>query len=151
MTGLVAFLATRIRVPPWLVELTLAGLLVLGIWLSGVFHEKAHIETRIVKQQVQVEKRVIETDHSHDQELADLRAYRASHPVQPIRLCKPASMPSSASRQPSAATTDVFPVSTGDHGVREEPGPDISRLLELLGGRADEVSATLRRRQELEP
>lgn len=151
MTGLVAFLATRIRVPPWLIELALAGLLVLGIWLSGIFHEKARIETRIVKQQVQVEKRVIETDHAHDQELSDLRAYRAAHPVQPVRLCQPARMPIATPRQPSAATGDLQQVSAGDSQLRPEPGPDISGMLELLSDRADEVSAGLRRRQELEP
>lgn len=149
--SLVALLATRIRVPPWLIELALAGLLVLGIWLSGVFHEKARIETRIVKQQVQVEKRVIETDHTHDQELSDLRAYRASHPVQPVRLCQPARVPIAAPRQPGAATGDLQPVSAGDSQLRPEPGPDISGMLELLSIRADEVSAGLRRRQELEP
>lgn len=149
--SLVALLATRIRVPPWLIELALAGLLVLGIWLSGVFHEKARIETRIVKQQVQVEKRVIETDHSHDQELSYLRAYRASHPVQPVRLCQPIRVPIAAPRQPSAATGDLQPVSAGDSQLRPEPGPDISGMLELLSDRADEVSAGLRRRQELEP
>lgn len=149
--SLVAFLATRIRVPPWLIEVVLAGLLVLGIWLSGVFHEKARIETRIVKQQVEVEKRVIETDHTHDQELADLRDYRASHPVQPVRLCKPASVPTAPPRQPSAASGDVQQVSAGDSQLRPDPGPDISGMLEALAGRADSVSATLRRRQQLEP
>lgn len=149
--SLVAFLATRIKLPPWVIEALLAVLLVMGIWLSGVFHEKARIETRIVKQQVEVEKRVIETDHSHDQELVDLRAYRASHPEQPIRLCHSSPTPIAAQRQPSAATADVLPVLTGDSGVREQPGPDISGLLDLLGARADEVSALLRRRQTLEP
>lgn len=149
--SIVALLATRIRVPPWLIELALAGLLVLGIWLSGVFHEKARIETRIVKQQVQVEKRVIETDHSHDQELSDLRAYRTSHPVQPMRLCQPIRVPIAPPRQPGAASGDIQQVSGSTDQLQPEQHPDIGQLLGLLALRADEVSAGLRRRQELEP
>ena len=150
--SLVAFLATRIKLPPWLIEALLAGLLVLGIWLSGVFHEKRRIEIRTVERQVQVEKRVIETDHSHDQELTDLRAYRASHPEQPVRLCQSARKPITPQRQPSAATADVqlLPGSNPEVRPTGDP-PDISGLLILLGLRADEVSALLRRRQELEP
>ena len=118
--------------PQWLLELIAIAILVLAIWLSGVFHEKGRIEVRTVKQQVEVEKRVIETDHSHDQELAELRAYRVSHPEQPVRLCKPATLPAATPRQPGAATADVQPMPTGDSGVRTEPGPDISGLLDLL-------------------
>lgn len=149
--SLVALLATRIQVPPWLIEALLAGLLVFGIWLSGVFHEKGVIKIQTVEKQVQVEKRVIETDHTHDQELSDLRAYRASHPVQPVRLCQPIRVPIAAPRHPSTASGDLQPVSAGDSQLRPEPGPDISGMLELLSERADEVSAGLRRRQELEP
>lgn len=137
--------------PQWALELIVIGVLLAGIWYWGFHTEHTIVQTRIVKQQVQVEKRVIETDHSHDQELSDLRAYRASHPVQPIRLCQPAGVPIAPPRQPSAASGDVLPVSEGNSSLRPEPGPDISHLLDLLGNRADEVTALLRRRQELEP
>ena len=150
--GVVAFLATRVRLPPWVIEALLVALIVAGIWLSGVFHEKARVEMRIVKQQVQVEKRVIETDHSHDQELADLRAYRDAHPVQPVRLRQCTRSPIAPQGQPSAATADVQPLPGSNPEVRPTGDPpDISGLLSLFGLRADEVSALLRRRQELEP
>lgn len=138
-------------IPQWLLELIIIGLMLGGIWYWGFHTEHTIVKERIVKQQVEVEKRVIQTDHSRDQELAELRAYRAAHPVQPVRLCYPASVQTTAPRQPSAASRDVQPVSTGNSDLRPEPGPDISRLLEALAGRADGVSATLRRRQELEP
>lgn len=152
MMGLVAFLATRIKLPPWAVEVLLGALLVLAIWLSGIFHEKGAETVRIIRQQVQVEKRVVETDHSHDQELADLRAYRDAHPLTAVRLCNPPRLPERpAERLQSTHGGDVQPLPSGDSSLRAEPGPDISGLLELLAGRADEVSADLRRRQELEP
>ena len=139
------------RLPQWALELIVIGLLLGGIWYWGFHTEHTIVKERIVKQQVQVEKRVIETDHTYDQELSDLRAYRAAHPVQPVRLCQSASVPSAAPRQPSAASGDVLAVSAGDSQLRPESGPDISHLLELLAGRGDAVSATLRRRQQLEP
>lgn len=137
--------------PQWALELIVIGALGAGIWYWGFHTEHTIVKERIVRQQVEVEKRVIETDHSHDQELADLRAYRAAHLLQPLRLCQPASVPIAPPRQPSAARGDVLEVSTRDSGLRPEPGPDISGMLDLLAGRADGVSATLRRRQELEP
>jgi len=138
-------------IPQWLLELLVIALVVLGIYFSGVFHERAVIKTQTVTKKIEVEKRVVETDHSHDKELADLRAYRAGHPEQPVRLCKSISVPTAAPRQPSADTADVQPVSGPDPGIRAEPGPDISELLGLFALRADEVSAGLRRRQALEP
>lgn len=145
-----AFLAL---IPRWVYELLGAAALVAAIWLSGVFHEKAVIQTKVVKQEVQVEKRIVETDHSHDQELSDLRAYRDAHPEQPVRLClaNPVHAPA-VEGQPSAAPSSVQSVSAGDSGSGAgNQGPDISGLLEALAARADEVSADLRRRQELEP
>lgn len=138
-------------IPQWGMELIVIGLLLGGIWYWGFHTEHTIVQTRIIKQQVEVEKRVIETDHSQDQELASLRDYRARHPEQPVRLCQPAGVPSTAPRSPSAATADVQPMPGPDHQLRPEAGPDIGELLGLLALRADEVSAGLRRRQTLEP
>lgn len=151
--GLVALLAARIKLPPWLIEALLAGLLILGIWLSGVFHEKARIERQVVKEQVEVEKRVLVTDHSHDQELSELRSYRDAHPVQPVRLCRANVLPPrSPEGHPGPTTADVLPVPGSDPLVRPAGDPpDIADLLGLLALRADQMSAGLRRRQELEP
>jgi hypothetical protein len=149
--SLIALALKWTGLPQWALELLVIGLLLGAVWYWGFHTEHTIVQTRIVKQQVEVEKRVIETDHSHDQELADLRAYRAQHPVQPVRLCQPAPVPIAAPRQPSAATGDVLKMPGPDSGVREEQGPDIGQLLGLLAQRADEVSAGLRRRQVLEP
>lgn len=137
--------------PQWALELIVVGLLLGGIWYWGFHTEHTIVKERIVKQQVEVEKRVIETDHSHDKELSDLRAYRAAHPVHPVRLCLPASVPAAAPRQPGAAAADLQPVPGPDPGIRPEPGPDLSELLGLLALRADEVGASYRRRKILEP
>jgi hypothetical protein len=137
--------------PQWALELIIIGLLLGAVWYWGFHTEHTIVQTRVIKQQVEVEKRVIETDHSHDQELADLRAYRAAHPVQPVRVCQSAGVPIAAPRQSSAASADVQPMPGPDPGLRPEAGPDIGSLLGLLALRADEVSATLRRRQALEP
>ena len=149
--SLIALALRWTGLPQWALELNVIGALLGGIWYWGFHTEHTIVKERIVKQQVEVEKRVIETDHSHDEELAVLRAYRDAHPVQPVRLCQSAPVPSAAPRQPGAASGDILTVPSGGAGVRPEPGPDISRLLEILAGRADEVSAELRRRQELEP
>ncbi len=138
--------------PQWALEMAIIGLLLGGIWYWGFHTERTIVKERVVQQQIQVEHRVIETDHSHDQELADLRAYRATHPVQPVRLCIDHVPPRSTEGQPGAPAADVQPVPSGDPGVRPPPaGPDIEPMLELLTDRADEVSAGLRRRQTLEP
>lgn len=149
--SLIALALRWTGLPQWVLELAIIGLLLAGIWYWGFHTEHTIVQTRIVKQQVEVEKRVIETDHSHDQELADLRAYRVSHPEQPVRLCLTPRVPIAPARQPSAATADIQPVPRPDPGIRPEQGPDISELLGLFALRADEVAAGLRRRQLLEP
>ena len=149
--SLIALALRWTGLPQWALELIVIGLLLGGIWYWGFHTEHTIVQTRIVKQQVEVEKRVIETDHSQDQELAALRDYRARHPEQPVRLCQSASVPSAAPRPSSTTIADVQRVPRPDTGLRPEPGPDIGELLGLLALRADEVSAGLRRRQALEP
>lgn len=149
--SLIALALRWTGLPQWALELLVIGLLLGGIWYWGFHTEHTIVKERIIRQQVEVEKRVIETDHSQDQELAALRDYRAHHPEQPVRLCQPASMPSAAPRQPSTAAADVQPVPGSGAQLRPEAGPDIGELLGLLALRCDAVSAGLRRRQELEP
>lgn len=138
--------------PQWAIELAVVVVVAGGLVFYGAHHEKVRIETKVQKQIVQVEKRVIETDHTHDQELADLRAYRAANPNS-VRLCVAGNNLSArpAEGQPGAAAGTVQPVSPGDSSSGTEQGPDIFPLLDLLAARADEVSALLRRRQEIDP
>lgn len=145
---MLAFLAL---IPRWVYEALGAAAIIATIYLSGVFHEKAVIQTRVVKQEVQVEKRIVETDHSHDQELADLRAYRAAHPdTLRLRIADPVPAPATEGHT-SGATACVQPVPAGDNPVRQDEGPDIFPMLDALAARADELNAAYRRRQELEP
>lgn len=136
-------------IPQWLLEVGIIAVVVGAIWLSGVFHEKGKIELRTIKQQAEAEHQVIVTDHSHDQELSDLRQYRATHPLNPFRVPVCPVTAGASGGRPSPAPGDVLPLPTRDSDVSS--GPDVSGLLDLLAARADEVSAALRRRQTLEP
>lgn len=90
-------------------------------------------------------------EHTHDQEIADLRLYRATHPVH-VGVCHAAgnnqpSVPSTAppndgNASPSPSSGDVLPVPAGDSGEQ-----DIGGLLDVLAGKADAVSAQLREYQ----
>lgn len=145
-----AFLAL---VPSWVYK-ALGVVAVLGLaWLSGLLHEKRIVETRVVKQEVQVEHTIVQVDHSHDQELADLRAYRAAHPIDAVSLCVSNDLPATASQGPTSPSAGgIQQVPTGDRSSGSaQAGPDIGGMLDLLAAKADEVSAGLRARQEIEP
>lgn len=139
--------------PRWVYEALAIVAIAVGLYATGAYKERVRIEQRVEKQQVIVEHKVVETDHSHDQELAALRAYRAAHPISDVGLCFTDSGPTRpveghAGSSPGA----VQPVPPGDSGVQQvRAGRPIVGMLEALAGRADEVSAALRRRQSLEP
>lgn len=91
-------------------------------------------------------------EHAHDQEIADLRLYRATHPVH-VGVCHAAgnnqpSVPSTAgsnsgNASPGSSSGDVLQVPAGDSlGIS-----DIGPLLDILAGKADAVSAQLREYQ----
>jgi hypothetical protein len=106
----------------------------------------ADLQTAALKQKAE------DASHAHDQELADLRSYRASHPVH-ARVCGAAShsvpgVPATGGSDPGHAGTSppsggVQPVSAGDNG-----SDDLGPMLELLAGRADKLSAQLREYQK---
>jgi hypothetical protein len=92
-----------------------------------------------------------EAEHSHDQELMDLRAYRDSNPVH-VGVCNhtdskpvlPVSSPSDTRNAGgSTPSGDVQPVPAGD-----SKSADIGPMLDLLAGKADAVSAELREFQK---
>lgn len=99
----------------------------------------------------QLAKTAEEASHAHDQELTDLRAYRANHPVH-VGVCHDAnhsvpSVPAAPGQDPghaspSPASGDVQPVPTGDSSPA-----DIGPLLDLLAGKADKLSSELREYQ----
>lgn len=98
-----------------------------------------------------LQKKADEAEHAHDQEIADLRLYRATHPVH-VGVCHATGnnqpgVPSTAGSDPShaspgASSGDVLPVPAGDSGEQ-----DIGPLLDVLAGKADAVSSQLREYQ----
>jgi hypothetical protein len=116
--------------------------------------------TAKVQAQAQVQTKALQTqadaaEHAHDQELADLTAYRNAHPDQPVRLCLTAhpgsgglpqtGTPDTKHAGSSASVGNLQQMPTGDRGSGEgTAGPDISGMLSALGARADQLSAELR-------
>jgi hypothetical protein len=139
--------------PRWVYEALAVVALAVGLYETGAYRERVKIETHVEKQQVIVQEKVVETDHTHDAELATLRAYRAAHPIVDGGLCfADSSPPSTPKRSAGAEGGAVQPVPSRDSGVQQiREGRPVIGLLESLAGRADEVSAALRRRQSLEP
>lgn len=146
-----------IKLPAWVYEL-IAAVLVAGILVAyGMNKERVIVKHEVEKQQVIVEKKVVVTNDAEQAELKQLRAYRAAHPVSDspdFGLCVAGNGGASPAPQRSegAAAGSVQPVSPGDSGVQQvRAGRPILGMLDALAGRADEVSAALRRRQSLEP
>lgn len=108
---------------------------------------KAEADTRKLQAQVAL------AEHSHDQELSDLTAYRVSHP-DTLSVCLDSSVRTApaAPRRVGAPAGSVQPVPTRDSGSGQgAAGPNIFPMLDALAARADEVSAELRTRQRIEP
>jgi hypothetical protein len=93
-----------------------------------------------------------DASHAHDKELADLRYYRATHPVH-VGVCGNANhslpgVPGSTEAHSGHAGSgspsgNVQPLPSGDSG-----SDDIGPMLELLAGRGDKLSAQLREYQQ---
>ena len=146
-----------ISLPDWVYE-ALAAVLVAGILVAyGMNKERIIVKHEVEKQQVIVEKKVVVTNEDAEKELAELRAYRAAHPVSShsdLGLCFASDSGASptAQRSEGAAGRSVQPMPPGNSGVQPiRAGRPILGMLDALAGRADKVSAALRRRQELEP
>lgn len=86
-------------------------------------------------------------EHAHDQELTDLRQYRADHPLHgSLRVnCLPATPRGEASASnpiDGGTSTQPGPVQSVPEG--NSGGLDQLHLLDILAGKADEVSGQLR-------
>ena len=95
---------------------------------------------------------------TYQQQIAELTAYHAAHPDQPVRLCldphaSGTGLPQTAAAHPKHAGsgspgTPIQSVSDTNHSSGGGAvGPDISTMLGLLAARADQVSAELREYQ----
>ena len=116
---------------------------------------KARAETKAAQATAQTAHDAYLNEVTHEQVLA------ARHPLPPVRLCldaypggsgvSQAGTADAGNASASAAAGGVSQVPGADHPVRARRGPDISGLLELLAGRADQVSAVLREYQARNP
>jgi hypothetical protein len=135
-----------------------AGVLCLAFlyWLHG--HDakvKAVVVAQYATAQAKADKvHQLELDDARKERIqhaADLAAYIAANPVQPVFVCPrphtPAAEVIEASASPGPAPADVQPVPEGDSAERPSERPDIGPLLNLLALRADEVSGDLREQQ----
>ncbi|HXE08332.1 MAG TPA: hypothetical protein VN612_10570 [Acidobacteriaceae bacterium] len=150
VTALLAFIHAR----KWLVELILFAALAAGIaWFChhligvGVQRQKDDDARELEAQRKELTAKAETASHAHDKELLELTSYVNSHPLHGS-LCQRPRVPAAGSAVSfnagaGAATWDLLPVPSGDH--RSDAGePDQLHMLDLLGRRADEVSAGLR-------
>jgi hypothetical protein len=147
------------KLPQWALELLALAAVAGGVWLwhyetyqSGVKAEVAKVEAQQAKTTAIMTAKATAAEHSHDQELNDLRDYRAAHPELSVRLCVPtarlqATPAVAVSVSTAAAPGVVQPVPAGDTGVRAGQGPGIFGLLDALAARADQVTAQARELQ----
>jgi hypothetical protein len=151
----------------WLVELIVVVLVAGAVWwfCEHLIHvgvqkqkdadAKAYAQLLIdkAKEEGRLQALADQAEHAHDEELTQLRTYRNSQPLHgSLRINCPASLPSAAgahngddeARSAAAAIQSLPARSAGSSG----PGSaDVLHLLDILAGRADTVSATLREYQ----
>ena len=146
-----------IRLAIALAILAAVGYFARHVYDSGVQAEVAKVQKASAAATATLEAKVTTAEHAHDQELADLTAYRDAHPDQPVRLCLSTPAPSvrpvaTASGPPSAPAVNLQPMPAGDSGSGPgATGPDIGSLLGLLAARGDALAAQLRTRQAVDP
>ena len=143
----------------WLAGLILVAILAAGAWFVWWHHGHVEYEAGIAAQRAADSSSLATYTKARDAQLASAEAsYHAEidrlrlHPISlpVVRLC--INMPSGAgpgkgtSGPPGAGTgsADIRNVPAGDRPIRRVPNPDISSLLGLLAGRADDTAAQLR-------
>ncbi len=165
--------------PQWALEL-LAIVLVAGgaVTAFWIYHHHVYVEG-IHAQQVadkrasavvlaraaaQTKAAQVQADEAHAAYLEEINheaASAARRPFGPVRLCLDSNDSGSGVSQagaahpgnagPGAPAGRVSQVPGANRPVRPRTGPDIAGLLELLAGRADQVSAVLREYQARNP
>ncbi len=165
--------------PKWASELVLIGIVAAGaVGAFWLYHHHVYVEgihaqqvadqrasAKVVAQaRAETKAAQAQANAAHDaylQEISHEAIAAARHPLPAVRLCLDAhrggfSLPEAGATYPgnagaSTAAGGVPALPGADHPVRSRRGPDISGLLELLAGRADQVSAVLREYQARNP
>ncbi len=122
----------------------------------GFAQARAEDEAQAQKVLAQNEAKVAQAEHIHDEEINGLRAYQLGHPLPQLRLCnKPAGNPQLPATPGNgsgvAAPTEAQPIQPmpgRDSESGSERDASLTRLLQLLAGRADLLSAQARELQK---
>jgi hypothetical protein len=151
----------------WLMELIVAALVALAVWWFcehlisvGVQKQKdadakayAQLVIAKAKEEGRLQALADKAEHAHDEELTQLRTYRDSQPLHgSLRIHCPASVSSAASTdrgddEARSAAAAIQSLPAGSTGASGPGSADVLHLLDILAGRADTVSATLREYQ----
>ena len=165
--------------PQWALELLAVGVVAAGaVGAFWIYHHHVYVEgihaqqvadqrasaKLVAKARAETKAAQAQANAAHDaylQEVSHEAIAAARHPLPAVRLCINAhdsgsGLSQASSSHPgnagaSAATGGVSALPGANHPVRSRRGPDISGLLELLAGRADQVSAVLREYQARNP
>lgn len=149
--SVVAFLATRFKLPPWLIEAALAGLIILGFALyerhqGAVKCESADAKVALAQKAAQDAQKAIDdqrlkdANDAHQVELDALKRARDTQPV-PHLVCheaRPQSVPA------TAAVPETQPSGPGPLPPKDEAGFDPGPGALALADEADSVLADCR-------
>ena len=177
--SLIATLLGWTGMPQWALELIAVGVVAAGaVGAFWIYHHHVYVEgihaqqvadqrasaKLVAKARAETKAAQAQANAAHDaylQEVSHEAIAAARHPLPAVRLCLnahrgglrlPEAGPAhtgNAGTSPGAGGIPALP--GADHPVRPGRGPDISGLLELLAGRADQVSAVLREYQARNP
>ena len=177
--SLIATLLGWTGMPQWALELIAVGVVAAGaVGAFWIYHHHVYVEgihaqqvadqkasaKAIAKARAETKAAEATAQAAHDaylNEVAHEQVLAARHPLPAVRLClnaypggsgvPEAGSPYAGNAGASTGTRGVPQMPGADHPVRARRGPDISGLLELLAGRADQVSAVLREYQARNP
>jgi hypothetical protein len=167
ITAAVEFITSR----KWLMELILLALIVVGVWVLcehlisvGVQRQKdadakayAQLVVDNVRKEAALQTKADQAKADYESEHSALESYRASQPLHG-GLChdqRRSSVPEatgthSGDEAARTGAATVQPVLAGDPEIGGRADPDVRHLLDVLAGRADEVSSALREFQRRE-
>jgi hypothetical protein len=163
ITSALAFVTSR----KWLVELLVVALVAGAVWWFcehlisvGVQRQKdadakayAQLVIDNAKEEGRLQALADKAEHAHDEELTQLRTYRNSQPLHGgLRINCPTSVSSatgshSGDDEARSAAAAIQSLPSGSVSSSGPGSADVLHLLDILAGRADTVSATLREYQ----